>query len=122
MADIDSSSLCKPHAQYVSQTELGKVSKGKPSVLRRPTLSATESTFVHFLVQVQLHSGAVQISINPFTVEDFPGQTFFSSQYRYKICCAKAPSGLGDTIKERVQQVYDTFYGPGPWDFSREKW
>ncbi|KAK6592198.1 hypothetical protein H4I96_12058 [Botrytis cinerea] len=86
-------------------------------------VSLTTITYVHLFVQSGPHSAAVQITINPFSLENYPKQTFFHSKYRYGLCCGKAPQDtVATTVKERVQKVYDAFYLPGYWDFSYDQY
>jgi hypothetical protein len=112
------SSLCKGSIQYCSVKQQKESSEQSP----RQYISSTTITYVHFFVQSGPHSAAVQITINPFSLGNYPKQTFFHSKYRYSLCCGKAPQdSLATTVKERVQNVYDAYYLPGHWDFSHDQ-
>lgn len=118
MNEAEFVSLCKANSYYCSQKQQTEATK-KPS---RHPLSPTTPTYVHLLVQSGPHSAAIQISINPFSLEKYPKQIFFSSKYRYTLCCSKAPPDVAVAVREKVQQVSDAQYQPCRWDFSHDEW
>jgi hypothetical protein len=118
MNENDFLSRCKGNVHYCSMKQQ------EESLERslRHHISLTTITYIHLFVQSGPHSSAVQITISPFSLENYPKQTFFHSKYRYSLCCEKAPQDTVATIvKERVQKVYDAFYLPGYWDFSHDQ-
>jgi hypothetical protein len=118
MNENDFLSLCKGNVQYCS------VEQQEESLERSPRhyISLTTITYIHFFVQSGPHGAAVQITINPFSLENYPKQTFFHANYRYSLCCGKAPQDtVAITVKERVQKVYDAFDPPCYWDFSHDQ-
>ncbi|PMD60272.1 uncharacterized protein K444DRAFT_400042 [Hyaloscypha bicolor E] len=82
----------------------------------RQAVSAVHTTHVHFVVQYEQHWAAVQLSISPFALAAFPGQTFYSSHFRYSLCCHPPPRH--DLINSVVQRIYDARFHPSPWNFS----
>jgi hypothetical protein len=118
MNEAEFISLCKANSYYCSRKQQIEAAK-KPS---RHPLSSTTPTYVHLLVQSGPHSAAIQISINPFTLEKYPKQTFPSSKYRYALCCSKAPPDVAAAVRKKVQQVSDAQYQPCRWDFSHDEW
>lgn len=86
-------------------------------------ISRTHPTYIRLRVNLTSHHCAVQITITPFVLSDYPEQTFFSSSFQYAICCTQATSTESNTlIVERVQRIYDIYYRPCIWNFSAEKW
>ncbi|KFZ02083.1 hypothetical protein V500_00451 [Pseudogymnoascus sp. VKM F-4518 (FW-2643)] len=83
----------------------------------RETISMNSPTYIHFTVNLEPHWAAVQITITPFTVRTIPGQTFYTSKYRYMLCCDLANP---TAISQIVQQTYDNSYRPTQWNFSEE--
>ncbi|OBT72980.1 hypothetical protein VF21_07889 [Pseudogymnoascus sp. 05NY08] len=83
----------------------------------RETISMNSPTYIHFTVNLEPHWAAVQITITPFTVRTIPGQTFYTSKYRYTLCCDLANP---TAISQIVQQTYDNSYRPTQWNFSEE--
>ncbi|OBT60258.1 hypothetical protein VE03_10195 [Pseudogymnoascus sp. 23342-1-I1] len=83
----------------------------------RETISMNSPTYIHFTVNLEPHCAAVQITITPFTVRTIPGQTFYTSKYRYTLCCDLANP---TAISQIVQQTYDNSYRPTQWNFSEE--
>ncbi|KAF7870019.1 hypothetical protein EAF04_004803 [Stromatinia cepivora] len=112
-------SLCKGSVQYCSVKQQEESLEWSP----KHHISLTTITYIHLFVQSGPHSAAVQITINPFSLGNYPQQTFFHSNCRYSLCCGKAPQDtIATIVKERVQKVYDTFYLPGHWDFSHDQY
>lgn len=86
-------------------------------------ISRSYPTYIHLSVKLTSHYCAVQVTITPFVLSDHPEQTFFSSSFRYAICCTQATSTETNAlIIERVQQIYDVYYRPCIWNFSAEQW
>jgi hypothetical protein len=86
---------------------------------RRQIVSAVHTTHVHFVIQYKQHWAAVQLSISPFNLVQFPSQTFYSSSFRYSLCCDSL-SGTG--LISTVQRIYDEHFHPSRWDFSPKYW
>ncbi|OBT59890.1 hypothetical protein VE03_10637, partial [Pseudogymnoascus sp. 23342-1-I1] len=85
----------------------------------RKTLSIDNPTYDNFVVNLEPHRAAVQITTTPFAIRTFPGQTFYSSKYRYTLCCSAANP---TAISQAVQRTYDINYRLVKWDFSNESW
>jgi len=90
----------------------------------RQTVSKDHVTHIHLVIQHNRHFAAVQISIIPFSIPRFPRQNFYSSTFRYSLCCqSSAEAGLStDLISTVVQKIYDIHYQPSEWDFSDNDW
>ena len=119
MNEMNFQSICNSFNHYRTldeQTALLRIKEGLPS---RRTLSTTRPTYVQFPVQLERHWAAVQITVTPFILRKIPGQTFYTSSYRYTLCCDLAnPS----PICQIVQRTYDVDYHPIQWDFSNKNW
>jgi hypothetical protein len=75
------------------------------------------------VIAVSGHWVAVQVTISPFTLEQFRGQTFFSSQLRYGPCCRQINNTeTSHLVVGTVQRVVDSHYRPVCWDYSLSQW
>lgn len=104
------SSSCGHNSFYIS---LHDQKLENPS---RQTVSGVHTTRVHFLVQYEQHWAAVQLSISPFSLVQFPSQIFYSSSFRYSLCCHPPPKV--HLINSVVQRIYDAHFHPSQWSFS----
>jgi hypothetical protein len=118
MNENEFASLCTESSYYCSVKQQKESFKKTP----RCSLSSTTVTYIHLYVESGFHSAAVQISINPFRLDEYPKQTFYHFKCRYGLCCRKAPQDIVATaVKKTVQKVSDTFYQLGHWDFSHDE-
>ena len=71
------------------------------------------------MVKVRKHWVAVQVTILPFELEKYPGQTFFSSQLRCGPCCRQIDND--ETLARvigTVQKVVDSYCRPVYWSYT----
>lgn len=89
-----------------------------------PSISKEHLTFVHLVIHQGDHWAAVQITISPFSIQDFPSQTFYACRLRYTLCCqtTATKASFAAHIFTVVQRIYDIHYHPTQWDFSVERW
>lgn len=128
MDEIKLEESCGSRSFYISlqRQEEAIASLGKKSQPSRQFVSKDHSTYVHFGLELQRHWAAVQITICPFSLPGFLGQTFYSCQLRYTLCCQSCQvSATGPSINlisTAAQRIYDIFYQPSQWNFSVESW
>lgn len=109
MNETSLQTLCNSSILYHTLEEQNDILHTKEGLPPRRTVSTTRSTYIHFGVQLEEHLAAVQLIIAPFTIRSIPGQTFYTSNYRYTLCCnSENPS----TICQIVQRTYDIYYHP----------
>jgi hypothetical protein len=117
MEDYILQSLCADPTSYCAfqaQREASEQSKAP-----RRQISHDRKTYVHMVIPIQGHWVSVQVTISPFVLEKYPGQTFFSSQLRCGPCCRRI--GHTDTLwtaTSTVQQVIDSSYRSVCWNYS----
>ncbi|KAF8847680.1 hypothetical protein BDZ45DRAFT_314554 [Acephala macrosclerotiorum] len=117
MEDRVLSSMCIDPTSYCSFSEQGEALKQGQAARRM--VSRDGNTYIHMVVPILTHWVAVQVTISPFALEKFPGQTFFSSQLRYGPCCRQIhDGGTLDAVRDTVQKVIDSFYRPVCWNYS----
>jgi hypothetical protein len=110
MDESNFSPACGSNSFYITLQEQNE--RNTP----RWAVSDVHTTHVHFAVQQGQHWAAVQLSITPFTVEDFPHQTFHSKSFLYLLCC-HLPQAT-DFISSVVQRIYDTRFQLSQWNCS----
>lgn len=85
------------------------------------SVSQTDPTIVVFRVEEGAHFAAVQIVIAPFEHPEYPEQVFFCASYRYSLCSDALQIFDHTVIKRHVQDVYDIYFKPCPWNFSSKQ-
>ncbi|KAF4634527.1 hypothetical protein G7Y89_g3582 [Cudoniella acicularis] len=117
MEDQFLSSLCIDPGSYCSFSEQRKALEQCKALQR--TIPLDCNTYIHLVVPILTHWVAVQVAIYPFTLESFPGQTFFSSNLRYGPCCRQIDnSDTFNVVRSTVQNVVDCFYRPVCWNYT----
>ena len=115
MNETDLQALCTSDIFYHTLEDQNSIrTKGGFHLQRK--ISTTTPTYIHFAVKLDHHWAAVQVTISPFTIRSIPNQTFYTSSYRYALCCSLAVPNI---ICETVQVIYDVHYRPTQWDFSK---
>ena len=121
MDDRVLSSLCRDPASYCTFDEQKAAIDNHKSPRRIVCLDG--NTYIHMVIAVSGHWVAVQVTISPFTLERFHGQTFFSSQLRYGPCCRQINNtDTSHLVVGIVQRVVDSHYRPVCWDYSSNQW
>jgi hypothetical protein len=121
MDDQVLSSLCRDPISYYTFDEQKATIHNHKSPQRR--VSPNGNTYILMVIGVSGHWVAVQVTISPFTLEQFRGQTFFSSQLRYGPCCRQINNGdTSHLVVGTVQRVVDSHYRPVCWDYSSSQW
>jgi hypothetical protein len=107
-------SLCIEKESYYTfnQQQEALISPGPQRIFR------DRNTYVHMVIPVLTHWVAVQVTISPFTLQQYPGQTFFSSKFRYGPCCCQINQSHASIVTNTVQKVIDYFYQSFSWDYS----
>ncbi len=89
----------------------------------RRVVSRDSNTYILMVIAVSGHWVAVQVTISPFTLEQFRGQIFFSSQLRYGPCCRQINNtSTSHLVINTVQRIVDSDYRPVFWDYSSSQW
>jgi hypothetical protein len=115
------SSLCRDPISYYTFDEQKAAIHNHKSPQR--IVSRDGNTYILMVISVSGHWVAVQVTISPFTLEQFRGQTFFSSQLRYGPCCHQINNrDTSHLIVGTVQRVVDSHYRPVCWDYSSSQW
>jgi hypothetical protein len=110
-------SLCDP-ASYWTFDE-----QKTPRSRKSRTVFLDGNTYIHMVIELSGHWVAVQVTISPFTLEKFHGQTFFSSQLRYGPYCRQiSDTHTSHLVVDTVQRIVDSHYRPVCWDFSSDQW
>ncbi|KAH7378962.1 hypothetical protein BKA64DRAFT_714138 [Cadophora sp. MPI-SDFR-AT-0126] len=118
MEDQVLSSMCKDPVSYFTLAEQREDTTQHRSFQRQ--ISRDGNTYICMVVPVHCrHWVAVRITITPFSLEQFPGQIFFSSQLHYGPCCCEIDhTTTSDIVKNTVQRVIDSSYRSVCWDYS----
>lgn len=90
-------------------------------ISRDRSVSQTNPTIVVFRVEEAAHFAAVQIVIAPFKHPDYPEQVFYRASYRYSHCSDALQRFDHPVIERHVQDVYDIYFKPSPWNFSSKQ-
>jgi hypothetical protein len=121
MDDQVLSSLCRDPISYCTFDEQKAAIDNHKSPQRM--VSPDGNTYIHMVIAVSGHWVAIQVTISPFTLEQFRGQTFFSSQLRYGPCCRQINNtDTSHLVVGIVQRVVDSYYRPVCWDYSSNQW
>jgi len=111
------SSLCDPASYWTFDEQKAPRSRKSRIVFR------DGNTFIHMVIELSGHWVAVQVTISPFTLEKFHGQTFFSSKLRYGPCCRQiSNTDTSHLVVDTVQRIVDSHYRPVCWDYSSDQW
>ncbi|KAH6712149.1 hypothetical protein BKA61DRAFT_609740 [Leptodontidium sp. MPI-SDFR-AT-0119] len=115
MDDGDLRSLCIEKESYytLDQQQEALIYPGRPQRIFRD-----RDTYVHIVIPVLTHWVAVQVTISPFALQQYPGQTFFSSKFRYGPCCCQINQSHASIVANTVQKVIDFFYQSFSWNYS----
>jgi hypothetical protein len=104
-------SMCNDPASYCSFIEQKEAIAQWKAPQR--TIARHCNTYIHMVVPVCKHWAAVQVTISPFILKQFPGQTFFSSKVRYGPCCRQITNAATrNIVRDTVQKVIDSDYRP----------
>lgn len=115
MNEASFQTYCSSSVHYFSGEEQITTRHAEEEHHLRRAISTDCPTYVHLAVNVEHHWAAIQITITPFILQTLPGQIFYSSTYRYTLCCESAKPSV---IWQTVQRTYDIHYRPSQWDFS----
>lgn len=100
-----------PHGDdmhYISRADqlvaLGLENEG----LWRPfRISTTKNTSIYLVVWQEQHEAPVRLVLSPFTLPQYPHQTFHGAHIRYTRCCHQGPNQTA--IAETLRRVWDAF-------------
>lgn len=116
-------SNCQSHSFYISLAEQRDALAADVQTSFRQTLKDHSTTYIHLGITYVGHWAAIQISVSPFAIQNFPGQIFFACHLRYSLCCkTAATTNFYLNIIKTTQRVYDSHNSPSQWDFTNERY
>ena len=91
--------------------------------LARRQLAKHRPTYVHFTIDLGSHCAAVQITIFPIKIPQFPIQRIFRPQYQYWVCHAAILTNHTHLkISRVVESLIGAYFRLGEWEISDGDW
>lgn len=116
MFDPQKTQLFHPRSLYIAACDLD--SKNQPF---SRVIDLKDGLFLLFIAAQHNHYASVQIQITPFSLDEHPGQVFYSSTAHYKACCQDVEAtAFGDALYGTAQRVYDSSFPLQCWNFSNK--
>jgi hypothetical protein len=118
MDDANLRSMCIEKESYYTfnQQREALIYRGPQRLFR------DRNTYIHMVIPVLTHWVAVQVTISPFTLQQYSEQTFFSSKFRYGPCCCQINQSHVSIVTNTVQKVIDYYHQSFSWNYSSAEW
>ncbi|KAJ3455375.1 hypothetical protein MRS44_013988 [Fusarium solani] len=110
-----------PHGDdthYISRKDQGEALCLENDGLCRPLrISTSKRTSIYLVVWHGQHEAPAHLVLSPFTLPQYPHQTFYGAYLWYTRCCDEGPNQ--DAITTTLRRVYDIFFPLGKCHFDK---